>query len=125
MRMLADALGAAKLKITAAKQERICMGQPGFAGKRLSTPAYLYGQSGFCKPSRLNAGNVFPYAGSMNSLLAHPDGDDAVAVLLQGHAAVVISVGTSLSTHGSALGVIAPREGIGATRQTQRSEQQQ
>ena len=49
--MLADALGAAKLKITAAKQERICMGQPGFAGKRLSTPAYLYGQSGFCKPS--------------------------------------------------------------------------
>jgi hypothetical protein len=27
--------------------------------------------------------------------------------------------------HGSALGVIAPREGIGATRQTQRCEQQQ
>src|SRR6516165_5295222 len=51
MRMLADAPGAAKLKITAAKQERICMGQPGFAGKRPSAPAYLYGQSGFCKPS--------------------------------------------------------------------------
>ena len=73
---------------------------------------------------RLNAGNVFPYAGSMNSLLAHPDGDDAVAVFLQGHAAVVISVGTPLSTQGSALGVIARREGI-ATRQTQRCEQQQ
>src|SRR5262249_27268594 len=56
--------------------------------------------------------------------LAHPDGDDAVAVLLQGHAAVVISVGTPLSTQGSALGVIARREGI-ATRQTQRCEQQQ
>jgi len=65
-------------------------------------------------------------AGSMNSLLAlYPDGDDAVAVLLNGHAAVVISVGTPLSTHGSALGVIAPREGVGATRQTQRCEQQQ
>src|SRR6516164_5211619 len=51
MRMLADAPGAAKLKITAAKQERICMGHPGFAGKRPSAPAYLYGQSGFCKPS--------------------------------------------------------------------------
>jgi hypothetical protein len=61
----------------------------------------------------------------MNSLLAHPDGDDAVAVLLQGHAAVVVSVGTPLSTHGSALGVIAPREGIDTTRQTQRCEQQQ
>src|SRR5262249_5959060 len=67
----------------------------------------------------------FPSAGSMNSLLAHPDGDDAVAVLLQGHAAVVISVGAPMSTHGSALGVIAPREGIAATRQTQRCEQQQ
>jgi len=65
---------------------------------------------------RLNAGNVFPYAGSMNSLLAHPDGDDAVALLLQGHAAVVISVGTPLSTHGSALGVIARREGIATAR---------
>src|SRR6516165_12631715 len=65
-------------------------------------------------------------AGSMNSLLAlYPDGDDAVAVLLQGHAAVVITIGTPLSTHGSALGVIAPREGIDATRQTQRCEQQQ
>src|SRR5215475_11639598 len=74
---------------------------------------------------RLNAGNVFPSAGSMNSLLAHPDGDDAVAVLLQGHAAVVRSVGTPLSTHGSALGVIAPGEGIDATRQTQSCEQQQ
>ena len=51
MRMLADAPGAAKLKITAAKQERICMGQPGFASKRPSAPAYFYGQSGFCKPS--------------------------------------------------------------------------
>ena len=51
----------------------------------------------------------------MNSLLAHPDGDDAVAVLLQGHAAVVITIGTPLSTHGSAVGVIAPREGIVAT----------
>jgi hypothetical protein len=61
----------------------------------------------------------------MNSLLAHPDGDDAVAVLLQGHAAFVVSVGTPLSTHVSALGVIAPREGIDATRQTQRCEQQQ
>ena len=70
------------------------------------------------------AGNVFPSAGSMNSLLAHPDGDDAVALLLQGHAAVVISVGTPLSAHGSALGVVARREGI-ATRQTQRCEQQQ
>ena len=49
--MLADAPGAAKLKITAAKQERICMGQPGFASKRPSAPAYFYGQSGFCKPS--------------------------------------------------------------------------
>jgi hypothetical protein len=55
----------------------------------------------------------------MNSLLAHPDGDDAVAVLLQGHAAFVVSVGTPLSTHVSALGVVAPREGIDATRQTQ------
>jgi hypothetical protein len=61
----------------------------------------------------------------VNSLLAYPDGDDAVAFLLQGHAAVVISVGASLSTHGSARGVIARREGIGATRQTQRCEQQQ
>jgi len=67
----------------------------------------------------------FPSAGGMNSLLAHPDGDDAVAVLLQGHAAVVITIGTPLSTHGSAVGVIAPREGIDATRQTQRCEQQQ
>ncbi|HEX8808373.1 MAG TPA: hypothetical protein VF760_05195, partial [Xanthobacteraceae bacterium] len=68
----------------------------------------------------------FPSAGRMNSLLAlDPEGDDAVAVLLQGHAAVVISVGTSLRTHGSALGVIARCEGIGATRQTQRCEQQQ
>ena len=78
------------------------------------------------RPMRLKAGNVTSLsAGSMNSLLANPDGDDAVAVLLQGHAAVVISVGTPLSTHGSALGVIARREGIGATRQTQRCEQQQ
>ncbi len=79
------------------------------------------------RPMRLKAGNVTSLsAGSMNSLLAlYPDGDDAVAVLLQGHAAVVISVGTPLSTHGSARGVIAAREGIGATRQTQRCEQQQ
>ena len=77
------------------------------------------------RPMRLKAGNVTSLsAGGMNSLLANPDGDDAVAVLLQGHAAVVISVGTPLSTHGSALGVIARREGIGATRQTQRCEQQ-
>src|ERR1700752_3080229 len=45
----------------------------------------------------------------VNSLLAYPDGDDAVAFLLQGHAAVVISVGASLSAHGSARGVLAPR----------------
>src|SRR5260370_8593500 len=75
---------------------------------------------------RLEAGNVTSLsAGSMNSLLANPDGDDAVAVLLQGHAAVVISVGTPLSTHGSARGVIAARQGIGATRQTHRCEPQQ
>ena len=61
----------------------------------------------------------------VNSLLAYPDGDDAVAFLLQGQAAVVISVGASLSAHGSARGVIARGEGIGATRQTQRCEQQQ
>ena len=78
------------------------------------------------RPVRLKARNATSLsAGSMNSLLANPDGDDAVAVLLQGHAAVVISVGTPLSTHGSARGVIAAREGIGATRQTQRCEQQQ
>jgi hypothetical protein len=56
--------------------------------------------------------------------LAYPDGDDAVAFLLQGHAAVVISFGTPLSARGSARGVIARREGI-ATRQTERCEQQQ
>src|SRR4029453_13732386 len=69
--------------------------------------------------------NHLGFAALKGSLLADPDGDDAVAVLLQGHAAVVISVGTSLSTHGSALGVIARRESIGATRQAQRCEQQQ
>src|SRR5260370_42113433 len=75
---------------------------------------------------RLEAGNVTSLsAGSMNSLLANPDGDDAVAVLLQGHAAVVISVGTPLSTHGSAPGVIAAPEGLGPTRPTQPSKQQQ
>ena len=75
------------------------------------------------RPVRLKARNATSLsAGSMNSLLANPDGDDAVAVLLQGHAAVVISFGAPLSTQGSALGVIARREGI-ATRQTQRCEQ--
>jgi len=55
-------------------------------------PAY-YGPERKSARCVSKAGNAFPSAGSMNSPLAHPDGDDVVAVLLQGHAAVVTLVG--------------------------------
>src|SRR5215468_1543928 len=91
-------------------------------GVRAGTPRGLPMTAAACQEAPAIGKKIRP---KVSSLLAHPDGDDAVAVLLQDHAAVVVSVGAPLSTHGSALGVIAPREGIDTTRQTQRCEQQQ
>jgi hypothetical protein len=56
----------------------------------------------------------------VTSLLAYPDGDDAVALLLQGYPAVVVPGGTRRSTHLSALGVVEP----GIERASTKSQRQ-